>query len=461
MPVIVVVNHLRSFIDIDQDPGEGPRVRAKRKAQAESLAALLQELQTNNPTTSVISVGDYNAYQFSDGYTDPIATIKGNPTPDDQIVVDQSPDLVNPNFFNLVDEIVPGERYSFIFESTPQALDHMIVNTVAHTRNTRFAFARVNADYPEVPAATFASNAARPERNSDHDPAVGYFSLSTAQPSGSLIISEFRFRGPGPDLVEAGPVSTDIGGFGDLGGFGGFGGFGTPSSGGPASTFNAPAPNAVADTSPTANDEFIEFYNNTNSDITVSTVDGSAGWALVAADGQTRFIIPNSTVIPARGHFLVVNNLGYSLSGYRAGDDGTDPVGASGDQIFLDDGTTLDFGYSLASDNSGSRSSAGDRGFNKTARPRAGYAGVPDSTERHGFPRRLGDDEQSGVHVLPRVRPTATRRTRATTRGLPEPDTTGTPGSGLGQSSASGAGEFDQPHRTLGAHPDDAARPRR
>ena len=51
----------------------------------------------------MISIGDYNAYQFNDGYTDPIATIKGMPTPDDQIVVDESPDLVEPNFLNLTD----------------------------------------------------------------------------------------------------------------------------------------------------------------------------------------------------------------------------------------------------------------------------------------------------------------------------------------------------------------------
>ena len=37
-PFIVVVNHLRSFIDIELVGGEGTRVRAKRTAQAESLA---------------------------------------------------------------------------------------------------------------------------------------------------------------------------------------------------------------------------------------------------------------------------------------------------------------------------------------------------------------------------------------------------------------------------------------
>ncbi|MDQ3473189.1 MAG: Ig-like domain-containing protein, partial [Acidobacteriota bacterium] len=264
LPVIVVVNHLRSFIDIELVTGEGPRVRAKRTAQAEFLADLLQDLQSDNPGTSVISVGDYNAYQFNDGYTDPISVIKGNPTPDDQIVVDQSPDLVNPNFINLIDELPADERYSFIFEGTPQALDHVLVNTVANARKTRIAIARNNADFPEFPAAAFVSNAARPERNSDHDMPVAYFSLLGAQPVGSVLISEFRLRGPGP-------VGT------------------------------SPEPNGTI--AQAATDEFVEIYNNTNAAIVVSTTDGSSGWSLVASDGVARFTIPNGTVIPARGHY--------------------------------------------------------------------------------------------------------------------------------------------------------------
>ncbi|HVF22644.1 MAG TPA: lamin tail domain-containing protein, partial [Pyrinomonadaceae bacterium] len=126
-PVIIVVNHTRSFIDIELLTGDGPRVRAKRKAQSEFLADLLQDLQTDNPGTAVLSIGDYNAYQFSDGFTDPIATIKGTPTADDEIVVDASPDLVNPNFINLTDTLPADQRYSFIFEGTPQAIDHMLL----------------------------------------------------------------------------------------------------------------------------------------------------------------------------------------------------------------------------------------------------------------------------------------------------------------------------------------------
>ncbi len=174
-PIIVIVNHLRSFIDIELVAGDGPRVRAKRKAQGESVAGLLQELQTSDPTTPIISIGDYNAFHFNDGFTDPIATIKGSPTADDEVVVDESPDVVNPNFINLTDGLPADQRYSFIFEGTPQAIDHIIVNTVANSYLQRYVIAHNNADFPELPASAFSGNATRPERYSDHDIPVAYF----------------------------------------------------------------------------------------------------------------------------------------------------------------------------------------------------------------------------------------------------------------------------------------------
>jgi uncharacterized protein len=450
LPVIVVVNHMRSFIciDADVDPAvaarcdggasDGPRVRAKRKAQGEFLADLLQDLQTANPTTPVISVGDYNAYQFSDGFTDPVATVKGDPMPDDRLAVDQSPDLVNPDFVNLVDGLAPDERYSFVFEGTPQALDHVIINAAARARNTRFRIARNNADFPENPAATFLDNAARPERNSDHDMPVAYFSLDAATAEGSLVISEFRFRGPGPDLSEAPPEITGAGGFGGFD-LGGFGGPEAQSFGGPAATFSPQAPDASADTSPQANDEFIEFYNNTDSDIFVAATDGSGGWALVAADGRVRFVIPSGTTIPARGHYLAVNTLGYSLSGYRAGFGEAGPTGAVGDTLLDAEGSGVG-GYALdIPDNSGVAlfRTANPANFTLSERlDAAGYAGVPELyREGAGFPPGGAETAGGPRHTFFRdYRPTG--RPKDTGNNVADflsADTAAAAGLGLGQ----------------------------
>ncbi|HEX8423370.1 MAG TPA: CSLREA domain-containing protein [Pyrinomonadaceae bacterium] len=117
-------------------------------------------------------------------------------------------------------------------------------------------------------------------------------SVTTAAPppqgvptTGQIIISEFRLRGPDPD-------------------------------------------GAGAETG--ALDEFIEIYNNTDSEIVV--MDSSPlpplttnGWAIVSSDAPTtaKHVIPNGTRIPARGHYLVANTIGYSLGLYPSGNDGS------------------------------------------------------------------------------------------------------------------------------------------
>ena len=68
-----------------------------------------------------------------------------------------------------------------------------------------------------------------------------------------------------------------------------------------------------------ANDEFIELYNISGSAHTVASVAGATGYGVAASDGVLRATIPNGTVIPNHGHYLIVNSVAYSLAGYPAG----------------------------------------------------------------------------------------------------------------------------------------------
>ena len=174
LPFTMVVNHLRSLLSID-DPVDGPRVRAKREAQAEFLANLLQSHQAAGE--NVISVCDCNAFEFSDGYVDVIGTILGRPVPADQVVL-ASPDLVDPDFTDLVTTLPHDQQYSYDFNGSHQVLDHVVVNPTLLSKLSRFAIARNDADFPEV----FRNDPNRPERISDHDMPVAYFTLPEATP---------------------------------------------------------------------------------------------------------------------------------------------------------------------------------------------------------------------------------------------------------------------------------------
>jgi hypothetical protein len=61
-----------------------------------------------------------------------------------------------------------------------------------------------------------------------------------------------------------------------------------------------------------ANDEYVELYNPGASPLYVSTTDNSDGWALVYSPNGTTMtgvaVIPNGTVIPGKGHFLIARD---------------------------------------------------------------------------------------------------------------------------------------------------------
>jgi hypothetical protein len=172
-PLTLIVNHLRSLLGLD-DPATGVRVREKRRAQAEFLARLIQTCQQANPNERIISVGDYNAFPFSDGFVDVLGTIKGTPTPAEQVVAASS-DLVTPDLTNLIDLALPEQRYSYSFSGNAQAIDHVLVNAPLLNFFSRLAFARCNADFPE----SSRNDATRPDRLSDHDAVVAYFTFTS------------------------------------------------------------------------------------------------------------------------------------------------------------------------------------------------------------------------------------------------------------------------------------------
>jgi hypothetical protein len=86
-------------------------------------------------------------------------------------------------------------------------------------------------------------------------------------------------------------------------------------------------------------DEFVEIYNTRSTQYVVQATDNSLGFAVAQSNGNVLFIIPNNTAIPARGHYLAVNNGGsgctgsYSNSDYPAGNGTT----ATGDNTLNED----------------------------------------------------------------------------------------------------------------------------
>ncbi|MGY0652099.1 Calx-beta domain-containing protein [Luteimonas sp. A537] len=186
LPVTVVTVHQRSLngVDSEEPAGTGTlgdRVRQKRQLQAEFLAGLLQDLQADDPGRSLVVLGDFNAFEFNDGYADIMGTVVGMPSADDATAVNgDGADLVEPDLVNATHMLEPSERYSFVFESNAQSLDHILVNQAAlgsMINSWTISHARLNADFPET-ARNDPDSAAR---LSDHDPSVLMLRLQAVQ----------------------------------------------------------------------------------------------------------------------------------------------------------------------------------------------------------------------------------------------------------------------------------------
>ena len=176
-PIAVLGVHNRSFSGIEGSQAD--RVRKKRLEQAQSIAQKVQDFQTTNPTVGLVVTGDFNDYEFTDGYVDAVGQISGNFTPVDNLL--SGPDLVNPDLTNQVLSLPAEERYSFIFQGSAQVLDHALTSTALNPAVTGFAYGRGNADA----AVDLINDDSTSLRSSDHDGLVLYLTPQTPSVGGT------------------------------------------------------------------------------------------------------------------------------------------------------------------------------------------------------------------------------------------------------------------------------------
>jgi hypothetical protein len=167
--VTVVVNHMKALSGVNSTTSTS--TRQKKEVQAEEIAKFIQTVQAAGQ--HVISGGDFNAFEFSDGYTDTLATYTNtNVLPATQVVQPGVSGLVTPPPTDLALSLPANQRWSYVQDGNAQILDHIVV-TPELASGAHFAYAHLNADFP----ATAYNDATTAARSSDHDVPVGYFAI--------------------------------------------------------------------------------------------------------------------------------------------------------------------------------------------------------------------------------------------------------------------------------------------
>ncbi len=114
-----------------------------REAQARALHDWVDARLREEPDARIAVVGDFNTFEFTDDLTRILPSGGGGETV----------------LYNLMRDVAPGERYTYVFEGNSQALDHAFV-TEALRQGAELDPVHVNAEFPED------------RRASDHEPLV-------------------------------------------------------------------------------------------------------------------------------------------------------------------------------------------------------------------------------------------------------------------------------------------------
>lgn len=187
-----IVVHPKSRSCVDAPSGSNctqadvDRNRLKRFTQAKSIAARVQAEQLAQPNRPLLVIGDFNDYQFSDGFVNITGLIQGTYDNNKNVLDLPAGNIVTPPLWNAVTSLPANEQYSFLFteqfgailgytqassfdkgRDVPimQVLDHALLNDAARTWFVDFEYGRADLD-----AANADSNASTTAVGvSDHD----------------------------------------------------------------------------------------------------------------------------------------------------------------------------------------------------------------------------------------------------------------------------------------------------
>jgi len=168
LPVVVINSEMLERTNEDNTGSTGASVRLQRVYQAEFLASFIAYYASLGDR--VIGVGDYNAFQFSNGYTDLVGVVKGTPAAATTVVQGTTSNYTAPSPA-LTELTLNTDQYTYVENGVSEMLDHVLV-TPNVAGSARLTHAKGNAFYPVID-----SSFGQLMRVSDHDGLIAYLTI--------------------------------------------------------------------------------------------------------------------------------------------------------------------------------------------------------------------------------------------------------------------------------------------
>ncbi|WP_100401548.1 endonuclease [Bacillus sp. FJAT-42315] len=140
--VIVIANHWNSkggdtpLFGSQQPPVYGSEVQ--RKQIATVVTNFIKDVKTENPNANIVSLGDFNDFQFSDA-----------------LKIHEGEYMTN-----MINKVETSDRYTYVYQGNSQVLDHILVSNNLE-KATEVDILHINADFTDMAG-----------RASDHDPVL-------------------------------------------------------------------------------------------------------------------------------------------------------------------------------------------------------------------------------------------------------------------------------------------------
>ncbi len=185
-PFMLIAVHMKSRGKVDDGGAASDRDREKRLRQAYSLALQVQQLQTDSANAGIplTVLGDFNDYEFSDGFVDITGMVSGRydfaaNLWDLSDIGQTDQNVVNPKLWDAVYSLPDNQRYSYLYTEnfgniqgfsprklpTNQVLDHALLSDAARANFVSMQYGRADEDAADT-VETVSSSAIGV---SDHD----------------------------------------------------------------------------------------------------------------------------------------------------------------------------------------------------------------------------------------------------------------------------------------------------
>ncbi len=196
-------NYPATVIDVDfasrdniDDLTFGPDVRTRRAAQAAAVSTLVQQYQTAG--ANVIVAGNFNGYEFNDGYVDVVGIVDGNPAAQGTVTLYQPTSTTAP-LTDFTTEVPANTRYNVIESGNAAAIEHILASstvtdfTSARNALASYASAVIQPHFTADYEATSANDPTTPAGLTPHDGFLVSFAIPPVPTIASLTPGSLNF----------------------------------------------------------------------------------------------------------------------------------------------------------------------------------------------------------------------------------------------------------------------------